>query len=178
MFLGQQVTIDTSFPVARERFTRFISEGWLDEASGKAHADGLVGLTRVGPVGNVLAASKLVRVRVLDPVRRDDAVVFALRWEATGTIGMLFPILDADLVLSPADADTTRLVLSGTYRVPLGSLGSSLDRLVLHRVATATIRSLLQAVADALADTVAEPAGEVPHPVQPSHLLIEPGTPA
>ncbi len=180
MFLRHEVAIDASFPAARERFTRFITQGWLDDASGRAHADGLVGVTRVGPVGNVLAASKLVRVRVLDPVPRDDGIVLALRWEATGAMGRLFPILDADVVLAPGDADTTRLALTGAYRVPLGGLGSSLDRLVLHRAATATIRSLLTRIADALAEPAPEPAGEsAPRVVaQPSHVLIEPGAPA
>jgi hypothetical protein len=47
----------------------------------------------------VPGASKLVRVSLLEPVPRDDTVRQALRWEATGIMGGLFPVLDADLTL-------------------------------------------------------------------------------
>jgi hypothetical protein len=84
-----------------------------------------------------------------------------LRWEATGTAGGLFPMLDADISISPAGEGTSpagkesaRLALSGTYRPPLRRLGAGLDRVIMSRVATATFRSLLRSVAD----TVASPA--------------------
>ena len=43
----------------------------------------------------------------------------ALRWEATGAGGRLFPVLDADLTLAP-DGEGTVLPLAGSYRPPLG----------------------------------------------------------
>jgi hypothetical protein len=64
--------------------------------------------------------------------------------------GGLFPVLDGDFRLTPAGADAARLALAGVYRPPLGRLGASLDRAVLHRVADATIRALLRTVADAV----------------------------
>lgn len=151
MFVGHQMVLDTGFPVARERLARFVREGWLEDASDKAHADGLIGVTRVGPFGAVLGASKLVRVRVLEPAPRTDAVVTSLRWEATGVMGRLFPVLDADIALTPATDGGTQLTLMGAYRPPFAGIGSGLDRLMLHRVASLTIRSLVQQVADALA---------------------------
>jgi hypothetical protein len=40
----------------------------------------------------------------------------ALRREATGATGRLFPVLDADISLSPAGEHTARLALAGSYR--------------------------------------------------------------
>jgi hypothetical protein len=126
---------------------------------------------RVGPVGDAAAASKLVRVRYLDPVCRGDVMTLALRWEATGVTGALFPVLDADITLTPAGHQATRLALAGSYRAPLGGLGAGLDKAILNRVATATIRALLRNVADNLASPgmtaarQAEPAsGPAPWP--------------
>jgi len=66
-------------------------------------------------------------------------------------------VLDANINISPAPRegtaaaeDVARLALAGSYRPPLGRLGAALDQAVLHRVATATIRALLQDVAAAL----------------------------
>jgi hypothetical protein len=94
---------------------------------------------------------KLVRVRYLDPVCRGDVMTLALRWEATGVTGALFPVLDADITLTPAGQQGTRLALAGSYRAPLGGLGAGLDKAILNRVGTATIRALLRNVAGSLA---------------------------
>jgi hypothetical protein len=66
----------------------------------RAYAEGLDGLIRVAPFSAALGASRLVRVQLLEPMPRDDTVVLPLRWEATGVAGRLFPVQDADLVLS------------------------------------------------------------------------------
>ena len=52
-------------------------------------------------------AAKLVRVRVLDPVYRGDVMTVGLRWEATGPAGGLFPVLDADIAISPGGQEGT-----------------------------------------------------------------------
>jgi len=41
----------------------------------------------------------------------------------TNVTGGLFPVLDADITLTPAGEQTTRLALAGVYRPPLGRLG-------------------------------------------------------
>jgi hypothetical protein len=80
-----------------------------------------------------------------------------LRWEATGVTGALFPALDADIRLSDEDDRGVRVALTGSYRPPLGGLGTELDRLLLHTVATATIRTLLVRIA-AVLEGAADPA--------------------
>jgi hypothetical protein len=94
--------------------------------------------------------SKLVNVHFLDVVTRGESAVLALRWEATGPGSQLFPVLDADISLTPAGEHSTRLSFAGSYRPPFGAVGAGLDRAVLRRVANATVRSLLARVADVL----------------------------
>ena len=60
--------------------------------------------------------------------------------------------------LTPAGEHSTRLSLAGVYRLPLDALGAGLDRAVFHKVADATVRSLLARVADVLG-LPPEPAG-------------------
>ena len=104
--------------------------------------------------------SKLVQVHFRDVVTRGESAVLALRWEAAGPGGRLFPALDADMSLTPAGEHSTRLSLAGVYRLPFAALGAGLDRAVFHKVADATVRSLLARVADVLARSP-EPAGTV-----------------
>ena len=123
--------------------------------------EGITGLLRVGPAGS--AAGKLVRVSFLDPVYRDDIMTVGLRWEAAGAAGALFPVLDANISISPAGDRRARLALAGSYRPPLGRFGGGLDRAVLHRVAAATMRSLLRGAAEALASpaSAADPSARL-----------------
>ena len=67
-----------------------------------AYGDGLTGLVRAGPLGAVPGVSKLVEVHFLEVATRGESAVLALRWEATGPGGRLFPALDADMSLTPA----------------------------------------------------------------------------
>jgi len=106
------------------------------------------GQARVGPG----VVSKLVRVQVRELSWTEKSGGLALRWEATGAGGKLFPVLDADLILADIGAQGTLVALTGVYRPPLGALGQALDRAVLHRVAAATIKGFLARVAAQLAD--------------------------
>jgi hypothetical protein len=89
-------------------------------------------------------------VRFYELAGDDDHAVLALRWEAVGAAGGLFPALDADLTLSRVDDQSSACKLSGVYRPPLGALGAGLDRMILNKVAAATIRKLMTSTGDAL----------------------------
>jgi hypothetical protein len=165
MFVRHEVMLDLDFPGARARLARLMHGGWLDNMSRDAYAEGLSGQVRVGPFGRVPGMSKLVEVRLLEPVPRDHVVVVPLRWVATGRMGRLFPVLDANLALSEAGDGQTMLRFAGIYRPPLAGVGEELDQIVLHRVATATVQSLLTRVAEVLAGTASEArAADVPAP--------------
>ena len=116
MFVGDEVRLDVGFAVARERLTRLGESGALSETSEDAYGPGL---TRVGVAG----FSKLVRVQVRELSWTDLSAGLALRWEATGPGGGLFPVLDADLKLAPDGAGSTVLTMAGSYRPPLGTAG-------------------------------------------------------
>lgn len=155
MFVAHELPVDASLREAQARFANLLHGAWLAEASATAYDGAVTGLLRVGPAG--FAAAKLVRVSLLDPVYRDEVMTVGLRWEATGPAGSLFPVLDANISILPGQGggtadgkQTARLALTGSYRPPLGRLGAALDQVAMHRVATATIRALLQDVAAAL----------------------------
>ena len=174
MFVAQDLTIGTGFRAAQARFENLLHGNWLTETSRTACEGGAEGLLRVGPAGPV--AAKLVRACFLDPVYRGDVMTVGLRWEAAGAAGILFPVLDANISISPAGDESARLALAGSYRPPLGRLGAGLDRAIMHRVAAATVRCLLQSVAEALVSPA--PAGHPAEDASPGwQPAPEPGMP-
>jgi hypothetical protein len=148
MFLAEDVILGIGSGQAQARFVSLLHGNWLAKASEAAYGETVTGLLRVGPSG--FAATKLVQVSFLDPIYRDDVMSVGLRWEAAGTMGGLFPVLDATITICPEGDKAARLALAGCYRPPLGRLGAALDTALLHRVATATVDSLLHGVADAI----------------------------
>ena len=148
MFVGDEVRVEINATAAAARLANLISGGSLVQASHQAWGDGIA---RVGPVPTL---SKLVRVRYLEPMQRGAVTVLTLRWEATGPAGRMFPLLDADMTMAPDGEDATLLGLDGVYRPPGGAVGAGLDRVILHRIATATVRSFLTAIADAITGPV------------------------
>lgn len=151
MFVSDEMLLETSFAQAQARLANLSRRGLLTTASEEAYGDGITGLARVGPAGPAPLASRLVSVHFYEPVIRGDSAVFPLRWQAISAGGQWFPALDADLILAPAGERVTMLRLEGTYRPPLGSLGARLDRMILHRVADATMRSFVRRVGHAIA---------------------------
>jgi hypothetical protein len=158
VFVAGEVLLDLSFPAAAARLADLARDGSLTRASQEAYDDGPTGLVRLGPLGAAAGMSKLVEVHVLEVATRGESAVLALRWEATGPGGRLFPVLDADLSLTPAGQHSARLSLAGAYRPPLAALGAGLDRAVVYEVADVTARSLLARVADVLTRPRSRPA--------------------
>jgi hypothetical protein len=156
MFVGDEVRAEVSFGVASARLANLLGGGSLILASREAWGEGIA---RVGPLGSLLGMSKLVRVRFREPVQHGAVSVLTLRWEATGVTGGLFPVLDADVRLAPEGDQATLIGLDGVYRPPGGLVGTGLDRAILHRVAAATIRSLLSQIAEAITHPAVAPSG-------------------
>ena len=69
------------------------------------------------------------------------------------------PRLDADLRLTPAGNDATTLAVSGVYRPPLGGVGAGLDRVVMNRVARASIRAFARRIGPAITSPATLPDG-------------------
>ena len=85
----------------------------------------------------------------LSPVTR-----VTLAWEAKRAAG-LFPVMRADLSFFPLTSTETQLELEGSYRPPLGAVGSVADAALGHRVAEATVHRFLE-------DIVAQIRRELP----------------
>jgi hypothetical protein len=149
VFVSGEASLDLSCTAARARLTYLIRGGWLGNASAQAYSDGITGLAWLGPLGPALCLSELVQARFQDLTASGDSARLALRWEVAGPGGGLFPALDADLTLTPAGEHCTTLRLTGAYRTPLGTAGA--DWMIVHRLATATIRAFLHLMTQAIA---------------------------
>ena len=150
VFVGDEVPLDVGFAAAKATLAALADGGSLAKSSKNAYGEGIAELVRVGPLGSKPGLSRLVEVRFLDLVERHDCAGLAVRWEVTGAGGGLFPALDADITVTPAGVQASVLTLAGSYRPPLGTLGTVIDAVILHRVAAATIRAFLNQVADAI----------------------------
>jgi hypothetical protein len=159
MFVGDEVLLEVSFAVACERLTQLTESGALITTSEDSYSRETGALTRVGAIG----LSRLVRVQVRELPRTEKSAGIALRWEAVGPGGGLFPVLDADVRLTPVE-HVTLLSMVGSYRPPLGSLGQALDRAILHRVAAATIRGFVAQVAARISGGQSGGAVDTPAP--------------
>ncbi len=155
MFIDAEVRLDVGFNTARARLANLAHGGLLCRASRNAHEWG-AHQARVGPLG-APGMSRLVRVQFCHLVTRGDSAVWALRWEADGTTGGLFPVLDADVTLTRAGEQATVLAVSGVYRPPPGSLDAGLDRAIMHLVAEATIQAFTRQIGTGLVSPAAEP---------------------
>jgi hypothetical protein len=171
MFAAHQVAIDAPFDEVSARLAHLINWSLLHGVSEAAYEGGLETVLRVGPFGTTRGLSRLVRVHTLEPVRRDGSTSVALRWEATGVTGDLFPVLDAEFILTPHGEGRCQLELLGSYRPPFGRAGAVLDAAIMRWVAEATIRSLVERVAAVLADPA---QADVPPDTAPLRPLAYP----
>jgi hypothetical protein len=126
--------------------------GLADEAS--AHGEQL--LVEVG-LGERVRLTRRVVVDLGEPMRFPSRTVIPLRWRPA-TAGGLLPALDADIEVAPLAPGSTQLSMSARYVPPLGTLGSAVDRALLHRVAEATVKDFLDRVGAALTAS-AKPVG-------------------
>jgi len=97
--------------------------------------------------------ARSVELRVTSLARSPRRTVLTVTWRATGRTSVLFPRMDAELILEPVDEGRSTLALRGSYDPPGGRVGSLADRAVLGRVAGASVDDFLGSVADWLADT-------------------------
>jgi hypothetical protein len=123
---------------------------WLSALAGEAgeRGDGLLAEVGVGPLGPRLG--RRVAVSVGAPLRYPAMTLLPFTWRPTSGNGLL-PDLDGDIELGSLGPGRTQLALSARYRPPLGPLGRAADRVLLHRVAEATVKDFLDRVAAALA---------------------------
>ena len=163
--------VEVPLPAARvERALLDSPAEWLSAMAGAAEERGgeLLGEVGVGPLGARLGR---VRVQLGEPVHFPSMTSLPLTWEPVRLEGLL-PRLDADLELGALGDDQTQLAISARYRPPLGVLGRTADRVLLHRVAEATLKDFLDRLGQAITDQAMAPD---PGPAGPGHQA--PGRP-
>lgn len=167
MFVEDFTDVDLPFAEVGRRLAGEPA-GWLGPCAERAEEAGADLVVRIGPGGLPTAARQRVRVQTGTPRTREDSIVVPVAWR-TMRLQALFPSLEGDLEAAPLGDDRCRLTLSGQYSPPLGAVGASLDRRLLHRVAASTVRSFLGEVAQALvaAGARAAPPGHYPRAIAP-----------
>lgn len=151
VFVGDQIMLDISFDAARCQLGRLAQDGVLLGAAEHAYATGIAAVMKAGLVAGM---PQLAAVEPMAVTETAGCARLGLRWGTMGPGGALFPVLDADLTLSPASDTTTLLALAGVYRLP-DPAGAELEPGIVRSVAAETIGSFLTRLACA----VTHPAG-------------------
>lgn len=143
--------LEAPFDVA-SRLLAEDTRGVLQRATDAAveQAGELSGTLRVEVGGFGLAREVRIEFGDFEP-RGVTRSVVPLRWEAEQG-RLLFPAMSADLEVSAVmvDPPLTQITVSGSYAPPLGVLGAGVDRLVLWRLAEATVHRFTHEVTDEL----------------------------
>jgi hypothetical protein len=159
MLVSDFVQIDLPFETVREELVNS-GPAWLGESMVAAYEEGeqlsLRVISSIGPI----RVSKRVWAELGEPDVKPDRVTQPLRWRAAGTTG-LFPAMVADLEFTPMGPAMTSISFMGRYVPPLGPLGREVDRMLLHRLAQASVRALLARVVARLGGGDAEPRPRV-----------------
>jgi hypothetical protein len=126
--------------------------------AGRAERRGERLLAEVGIGPGAAGPRKQVAVSLGVPLHAPLHTSVPMTWEP-GRPGGLFPRLEGDLEIGALGQDRTQLALSGSYRPPLGVVGRLADRLLLHRVAEATVKDFVDRLAAELSAEIAGAPG-------------------
>jgi hypothetical protein len=167
MFLRYFVELD--LPVAQAEAALLDSPStWLPALADSAVERAEPLLAEVGIGQGSLRVAKRVTVRLGRPIQFPSKLALPMGWEPSG---WLLPKLEAELELGALGRDRTQLAFSGRYEPPLGTVGRTVDRLALHRIAEATIKDFLDRVAITLQTTRSLANGHQP-PDAPSSPTV------
>jgi hypothetical protein len=145
MLIQDFVQVKAPFATVRDELLER-SPGWLADDARAAYADGEQLFLTVSATNRKVPIRMRVHLDLGAPYDRGEGMVVPLTWWAAGG-QRLFPTLDADLEVMPLGPDQVMLTLMGRYEPPLGAVGRRMDRLVLHRIAEASVRSFLHRTA-------------------------------
>lgn len=156
LFIGDHVLLSIGFAAARTRLGNLAGGGVLLGASEHAYGETITGLADAA--GSVAAVPRLAGVRPGDITETRGRAQLPVHWEVTARGGTLFPVLDADLTLTPAGAASTVLALTGVFRPPPGLADAGLEQEIMSWFAVAAVRVFLARLASALV----HPSGATP----------------
>lgn len=124
----------------------------LGEWAGVAYREGEELRARVGPGLDGFAKEVRLQIGVAEVHR--GGLAYPVEWTAIGAEG-LFPRMSASLVLTHVGAEATNISFEGNYEPPLGPLGKVADRVLLRKVADATVKNWVDRLAAALTEAAA-----------------------
>jgi hypothetical protein len=158
MFVRDAMRLGVGFAAARPALARLaassllfsVCEAAYDMEVTAALAAGGPAEAGRGPAEAGRGISRLTAVHARDRAGPGDTAGLALRWEAIGPDGELFPALDADLTLAPDGDRAVVLTLAGVYRPPPG-FGGGPDQASWRRAADTAVQAFLGRVAEAVA---------------------------
>jgi hypothetical protein len=119
----------------------------LSEMADVAYREGEQLRAKVGPWVDGFA--KEVEIKIGTAELHRTGIAYPITWTATGA-EVLFPKLDAELMLAHVGKNSTRMAIEGTYEPPLGVVGKVADRALLGRYADAAVRNWLDRLAVSL----------------------------
>jgi hypothetical protein len=96
---------------------------------------------------------KSVEESVPDPISYPTTTL-RLEWEAA-TMPQLFPLMNGELSVYPLTSTETQLDFSGVYKPPFGALGKTMNAIIGHRIAEASVHRFVDDVAGYLRQTLA-----------------------
>lgn len=123
----------------------------LTEMADVAYREGEELRAKVGPWEEGFAKEVDLEIGTAEIHR--TGIAYPVTWTATGA-EILFPKLNAELLLAHVGKNLTRLAIEGTYEPPLGFVGKVADRAVLGRYADAAVRNWLDRLAHELQNGV------------------------
>jgi hypothetical protein len=110
------------------------------------------GHTVLADVGFEVGSSRVgrqVEIVLGEAVETPSRIWLPINWKPASGTGV-FPALEGELEAAPLGKELTQIGLSARYKPPFGVVGSTLDRMFLHRVAEATVQDFVQRVANAV----------------------------
>ena len=153
MFLDYSAELALPAPRVSELLASHLEE--MEGMGAAAYRRGEALHTKVGPG----PLAKEVVVALGTPQMRRSGMVVPVTWRATGARA-LFPRLEGDLEIRPVDSHRSEIRIRASYRPPLGSVGTIVDRLLLSGLARSTVSDWVDRIADWIHTTVPEASPE------------------
>jgi hypothetical protein len=156
MFVRAAMRLGVGSAAAQPALARLAASSLLFSVCEAAYRKEVTTLSAGGSADAGRVPSRLAAVHAREQTGPGDTAGLALRWEAIGPDGELFPALDADLTLTPDGDHAVVLTLAGVYRPPPGS-GGGPDQASWRRAADTAVQAFLGLIAEAVAATVPGP---------------------
>ena len=156
MFVRHHSVIEIPFYEARRRYAELVAE----QAGGSSSSEDPGGrLDSIGFELPPVQVRKRVELTLGEPRDLSPQVLVAdVSWRASGPEA-LFPVWEGKLEVAGHGARRTRLSLSGNYVPPLGGPGHAMDRMLMNRVAKASVADFLDRLGQNLVGRAASQAG-------------------